>query len=197
MYVAWDSYENGNYDVFMQRFQGSQPQPVIPVATTADYETRVSLAVDGQDRVWIGYEQGGANWGKDFGKVVPVATGRTDVKAIAAAAAAYNAGVGRRTTCGDGVGIPLYIARRVVVKCYADGRLQQPVADPASALCELPRPKSFARMAVAGNGRVWLLFRHHPLPGGGGENLGRVCHVLRRPGLGQAADAAQFRQPPG
>ena len=22
VYVAWDSYENGNYDVFMQRFQG-------------------------------------------------------------------------------------------------------------------------------------------------------------------------------
>ena len=44
---------------------------MIPVATTSNYETRVSLAVDGQDRVWIGYEQGGANWGKDFGMMVP------------------------------------------------------------------------------------------------------------------------------
>ena len=166
VYVAWDSYENGNYDVFMQRFQGPEPQGLIPVATTSDYETRVSLAVDGQDRVWIGYEQGGSNWGKDYGRMVPVATGKTSPAEIAAAGAEYNAGQGRPVTPGNGVGIPLYAARRVMVKCYADGRMQQPAADPSSAWSELTRPKSFARMAVAGDGRLWLLFRHHPLPTG-------------------------------
>ena len=30
----------------------------------------------------------------------------------------------------------------------------------------LPRPKSFARLMTAADGRLWLLFRHHPLPGG-------------------------------
>ena len=55
---------------------------MIPVATTPDYETRVSLAVDGQDRVWIGYEQGGPNWGKDFGRMVPVSTGQTGLRRL-------------------------------------------------------------------------------------------------------------------
>ena len=193
VYVAWDSYENGNYDVFLRPFRGAEPQAVIPVATTSDYETRVSLAVDGQDRLWIGYEQGGANWGKDFGRMVPVATGQTSPAQIDAAGAVYGAGVGRPVNSGDGVGIPLYADRRVMVKCYADGRMQQPAVDPSSAWelsaifpafgpwrdvpadksaerNEMSRPKSFARMAVGGDGRVWLFFRHHPLPGGGGED---------------------------
>ena len=25
VYVGWDSYQNGNYDVFMQPFQGGKP----------------------------------------------------------------------------------------------------------------------------------------------------------------------------
>ena len=60
----------------------------------------------------------------------------------------------------------MYQDRRVVVKCYADGRLQQPAANPAAELDDLPRPKSFARLMTAADGRLWLLFRHHPLPGG-------------------------------
>ena len=72
-----------------------------------------------------------------------------------------------RRVAGDGVGIPLYQNRRVVVKCYADGRLQQPAANPAEEMDNLsPRPKSFARLMTAADGRLWLLFRHHPLPGG-------------------------------
>jgi hypothetical protein len=150
VYVAWDSYENGNYDVFMRRFQGTRPEPVIAVAATSKYETRASLAVDYQDRVWIAYEQGGVNWGKDFGAVVPKS-------------ANFKQGEG-----ADGLGIPLYNARRVVVKCYAEGRVQMP-ADPAVAWGELPHPKSFARLALAADGRLWLLFRHHPLPSGARE----------------------------
>ena len=51
-----------------------------------------------------------------------------------------------------------------MVKCYADGRLQQP-ANPATQMEGLPRPKSHARLATAADGRLWLLFRHHPHPG--------------------------------
>jgi hypothetical protein len=147
IYVAWDSYENGNYDVFMRRVHAGQPAAVIPVATTANYETRASLAADRADRVWIAYEQGGVNWGKDFGnrKVVPKS-------------ADY-----RQAEGADGLGIPLYNGRRVVVKCCADEQIQSP-ADPATAWSSLPHPKSFARLAVAADGRLWLLFRHHPLP---------------------------------
>jgi hypothetical protein len=156
VYVAWDSYQNGSYDVFMQSFRDREPKPVVPVATLSAFEARASLAVDAQDRVWIAYELGGPNWGKDYGRVAPKSADFEGPRA----------NPDRPAMGGDGVGIPLYKGRRVVVKCYADGRLQQPAADPASAWDELPRPKSFARLAVAGDGRLWLLFRHHPLPGG-------------------------------
>jgi hypothetical protein len=174
IYVAWDGYGNKNYDVFMRRFKQGQPDAIIPIAASSDYESRASLAVDRQNRVWIGYELGGPNWGKDFGKMVAVSSpaarnARGKAKAPAAAPL-YDPGSGRPTAGGDGEGIPLYSDRTVVVKCYAEGRLLRPAADPAAVLNIMPRPKSFARVAVGGDGRLWLLFRHHPLQGGGGEN---------------------------
>ena len=42
-----------------------------PIGTLKAFEARPSLAVDRQDRVWIAYEMGGPNWGKDFGRMVP------------------------------------------------------------------------------------------------------------------------------
>jgi len=164
VYVAWDSYENGNYDVFLRRFDNGEAGPVVPVGTLKAFEARPSLAVDRQDRVWIAYEMGGPNWGKDFGRVVPKS-------APPANANAKNGPAGlMRRVAGDGVGIPLYQNRRVVVKCYADGRLQQSAANVSDEMGILsPRPKSFARLMTAADGRLWLLFRHHPLPGGARE----------------------------
>jgi hypothetical protein len=155
VYVAWDSYENGNFDVFVRRYHNGTAEPVIPVATLPAFEARPSLAVDKQDRVWIAYEQSGPNWGKDFGRMAPKS-------------ARPPAG-GGQVQAGNGVGIPLYQNRRIVVKCYADGRLQQPTADVNTVLQGMPRPKSMARIACANDGRLWLLFRHHPLPGGARE----------------------------
>ena len=129
VYVAWDSYENGNYDVFLRRFHNGEPEPVVPIGTLKAFEARPSLAVDRQDRVWIAYEMGGPNWGKDFGRVVPksATASRTQGQGRQAPESDRIGGCG-----GDGVGIPLYRNRRIVVKCYADGRLQQPAANPAS-----------------------------------------------------------------
>ena len=61
----------------------------------------------------------------------------------------------------------------------------------------LPRPKSFARLMTAADGRLWLLFRHHPLPGGVRETWAEYAMSLRRQGLEQAADAGQFRRHSG
>ena len=138
VYVAWDSYENGNYDVFLRRFHDGEPEPVVPIGTLKAFEARPSLAVDSQDRVWIAYEMGGPNWGKDFGRVVPKS------------AASRQQGRRRqrpgsdRRTGGNGVGIPLYRGRRVVVKCYADGRLQRPAANPAVEIGQAAAAQEFS-----------------------------------------------------
>ena len=160
VYVAWDSYENGNYDVFLRRFHNGEAEPVVPVGTLKAFEARPSITVDPHDRVWIAYEMGGPNWGKDFGRMVPQSATSSDPMPRTGRPTA------RGRTGGDSLGIPLYQNRRIVVKCYADGRLQQPAANSATEMDALPRPKSFARLMTAADGRLWLLFRHHPLPGG-------------------------------
>jgi hypothetical protein len=66
--VAWDSYRNGSYDIYARtaRDQG-QWGPEVPVAATPLYEAYPSIAYDSEGRLWIAYEAGPDNWGKDFG----------------------------------------------------------------------------------------------------------------------------------
>lgn len=68
--VAWDSYEHGNYDVFLRRWANGQWGEVVAVAASAAAEKRPSLAFDRQGRLWIAYEKSPELWGKDFGALV-------------------------------------------------------------------------------------------------------------------------------
>ncbi|MBI1356238.1 MAG: hypothetical protein GC160_17995 [Acidobacteria bacterium] len=71
VWVAWDSYRNGNYDIYLAGAKdGAVTVPEMAVAATALYEVKPTLAVDGDDRVWVAYEEGGANWGKDTGYTI-------------------------------------------------------------------------------------------------------------------------------
>jgi Protein of unknown function (DUF3604) len=66
--VAWDSYRNGSYDVYARTATApGQWGNEIPVAATPLYEAYPSIAYDAQGRLWIAYEVGPDNWGKDFG----------------------------------------------------------------------------------------------------------------------------------
>ena len=68
VWVAYDSYANGNYDVFLTGVRdGRIVEPETAVAATGRYEAKATVAVDGSDRVWVAWEAGGANWGKDTG----------------------------------------------------------------------------------------------------------------------------------
>ncbi len=50
-WVVYDSYRNGNYDVFL--WHAGQE---MPVAATAAFEARATVAVDSTDRVWVCWE---------------------------------------------------------------------------------------------------------------------------------------------
>ena len=68
IWVAYDSYANGNYDVFLAGVRdGEVVVPELAVAATGRYEAKATVTVDGTDRVWLAWESGGANWGKDTG----------------------------------------------------------------------------------------------------------------------------------
>jgi hypothetical protein len=67
LYVAWDSYQNGNYDIFFRRIAANgTPDPIEQVTKSPRFEAHASVAVDGQGRPWLAWDESGANWGKDW-----------------------------------------------------------------------------------------------------------------------------------
>ena len=67
VFISWDTYDKGDYDVLLRVSEGGELGNSIAVADSLRFEARVSLAVDRRDRLWIAYQEGGPNWGKDFG----------------------------------------------------------------------------------------------------------------------------------
>lgn len=149
IYVAFDTYEKGNYDVRLAIVPRGNPSAarLVPVADSPRFEARPSIAVDKSGRVWIAYEVGGVNWGKDQGQ-----------------------------RWAGPSGVPFYLERRIAVRCWTGKEVLQTVAEvPALGLTQTRYPPgrririSLPRIAVAEDGRIWLLYRQHPNPNGSGE----------------------------
>ena len=68
--IAWDTYDKGDYDVWVREFSAGQPAAAQPVANSDKYEARPALTYDLQGRLWISYELSGPTWGKDWGALV-------------------------------------------------------------------------------------------------------------------------------
>jgi hypothetical protein len=146
VYVAWDTYDRDNYDVKLY-VTGDEPKTLV-VANSARFEARPAIVCDAADRLWIAYEEGDEQWGKDY----------------ASANAFRNVGLERNP------GFALYVNRTVKVKCLVDGQWKQPSASLDDAFGDmLTRGKSVPRLATDRSGALWLLVRHHPLNTGAGE----------------------------
>jgi hypothetical protein len=154
VHVAWDSYEGGNYDVRLFTLEGDGKRSELrTVAGSPRFEARPSLVCDKEDRLWIAYEEGDEQWGKDY-----------------AFSHDYGAKTPREHGLPDSPGFGLYVHRTVRVKCLVNGKLKQLSGDLQKAMgATLKRNKSLPRLAVDAAGGLWLLLRHHPLPGGAGE----------------------------
>ncbi|HID07663.1 MAG TPA: hypothetical protein EYP10_11025 [Armatimonadetes bacterium] len=149
IWIAWDTYDKGDYDVYVRRFANGQLSAPIPIAVSPRFEARPSIAVDNQNRIWIAYEDAAPNWGKDFG----------------------TRWVGKS-------GVHFYLDRYIIVRCITPrlpAHVQQTKAQVKSMLINMRYPSgprhriSFPRLCVDDEGRLWLLFRRHPLPTGSGE----------------------------
>jgi len=68
--IGWDTYEKGDYDVWVREFEGDKPSAAVPVANSDQYEARPALTYDLDGRLWISYELSGPTWGKDWGALV-------------------------------------------------------------------------------------------------------------------------------
>ena len=69
LYVAWDSYRTGNYDIFLRRVGADGTLgPIQQVTKSSRFQAHASLAVEKADRVWLAWDESGANWGKDYAR---------------------------------------------------------------------------------------------------------------------------------
>jgi len=140
--IAFDVY-NGDYDVYIAVIEAGKIN-FYPVATSPKFEARPSIVWDNAGRLWIAYEEGTEDWGKDFG--------------------AFDTEEGQ----------PLYASRSVRVVCWQDGRLFEPVAELPSSKVEPPEmpyeplaavrfertPRySHPRLGLDTRGRLWLTYR--------------------------------------
>lgn len=156
VFISWDTYDKGNYDVLLRISEDGELGNSIEVADSLRFEARATLAVDKQDRVWIAYQEAGTNWGKDFG------TGVYEGNPLYSTGAIKVVGV-------KGAEDRPYGVHTVRVKCF-DGEVKAPAGEVSASFPEkLSRNKTFPRLAVDADGRVWLLFRHHRSEKGTGE----------------------------
>jgi hypothetical protein len=69
LYIAWDSYRNGNYDVFLRKVGADGAlDPIQQVTHSVKFQAQPTVAVDHQNRVWLAWDESGANWGKDWNR---------------------------------------------------------------------------------------------------------------------------------
>ncbi|HEY3838072.1 MAG TPA: hypothetical protein VGL72_15935, partial [Bryobacteraceae bacterium] len=67
LYLAWDSYKAGNYDIFFRRVRSDgTPDEIEQVTKSPRFEAHPSIAVDAQGRTWLAWDESGSNWGKDW-----------------------------------------------------------------------------------------------------------------------------------
>jgi hypothetical protein len=145
--MAFDKYEfSSDYDVAVLPCAGVKGL-MRDVATTGSFEARPSACYDPKGRLWIAYEEGPEQWGKDYGSLV------------------------------SDRGNPLYSARSVRVICLdADGKLKRPVAELPTSTVEPPRRAgdagnthrfesvsrwAYPKLGIDGKGRVWLTYRRN------------------------------------
>ena len=81
-WIAWDSYDQGSYNIRMRSIRSGQPGELMRVTDSPRFHAHPSLAVDAQDRVWIAYDVAEENWGKDTGFLLTGGSGLYDSRAI-------------------------------------------------------------------------------------------------------------------
>lgn len=74
-WVAWDSYASGSYNILLRPVQNGKPGKLFHVTNSLRFHAHASLAVDGQDRLWIAWDESEENWGKDVGFLFEGGTG--------------------------------------------------------------------------------------------------------------------------
>jgi len=69
LYIAWDSYRTGNYDIFLRKVNADgSMEPIQQATQSGKFQAHASVAVDPAGRVWLAWDESGDNWGKDWNR---------------------------------------------------------------------------------------------------------------------------------
>jgi len=188
VWLAWQSFRNGNGDIYAKCLADGRWSDAIPVATTQANEWEPSIDVDPHGLAWIGYdtyEHGNYDvhlTSIGVGEAIVgerIAIARSEQFEAHANVLADRAGrvwvafdrggpnwakdYGSRADGGPRVsrGEPLHWSRRLGLRCVVDGRLHEPSAPlPQKRLLpEGTRFYDYPQLAGDGKGRLWLFFR--------------------------------------
>ncbi|MCX7012442.1 MAG: hypothetical protein NTW86_07760 [Candidatus Sumerlaeota bacterium] len=130
-WVGYDSYRNGSYNVYLRKVEGGKAGEELTVADSPFYETDASVLCAPDGRVYVAYEQGPINWTKPQGRTAPV-------------------------KYGTGIQSP----RDCMIRCLEDGQWKMPSVEVKTCLGPVPISLQRPRLAMDGQGRLWVRFRH-------------------------------------
>ncbi len=131
-WAGWDGYDDGDFNIYVRRLEpdgtwGDRLQ----VSRSPGFDANASLTCDGEDRLWVAWDHGEANWGKDWSS--------------------------QRFRPGGGAG--LYRVRAAKVATVEGGRISQPPdlmgAIPPSSKDYVQQ----ARLVADSDGAIWAMVR--------------------------------------
>jgi hypothetical protein len=139
VWIGWDEYGGDNYRVRVVAVTDVQPNKrtlgtALTPESTPLFQAHLSLACDQEGRLWAAWDEAGPQWGKDTG---------------------FLYGGEKRTDATR-----LYASRSVRVRCLADGKWQDPMADLLEVLPPGMREyHELPQLQTDRDGRIWLAFR--------------------------------------
>ncbi len=82
-HIVWDSYHDGNYDIFYRSYADGALGDIEQVTSSPQFQAHANVAVAPDGTPWLAWDESGANWGKDQGYLatpppgVPLHQGRS------------------------------------------------------------------------------------------------------------------------
>ena len=154
VWVAWDSYAKGSYNILLRAVRDGKPGELIRVTDSRRFHANASLAVDSQNRIWVAWDEAGENWGKDHG--FHVDEGTPLYKSRTVKVAVY-AGGRWLTTLGQPGDLPTHSNYHHLRRYFHTPRL---VADSAGRIWLFVRPRTSANYlsSLIAMGAKWEVF---------------------------------------
>ena len=132
VWVGWDGYGEGDFNIYVRRLRSNGRWDAPRQITRSDgFDANVALACDESDRLWLAWDRGESNWGKDWSS--------------------------QRFRPGGGAG--LYRLRSTKVAVLEGNRLRQAPEIMDAVPAESRDYVQQARLAVDSEGHVWAMMR--------------------------------------